>query len=73
MNSANAIGIIGSSNFTHNGMSINTELNALEDQSNIITFDPKNSNQEHGYISWYNEKWNNPQCEEWNGKFIEIL
>ncbi len=69
--SSNAIGIIGSSNFTGNGLTKNTELNALENDSRIVTYEPKNDNQEVGHLYWFDEFWN--ESEEWNHHFTEIL
>lgn len=67
-----AIGIVGSSNFTKAGLTSNTELNALQDNYQIITFKPS-GNQENGYLSWFDEIWNDPQAEIWTGDFKNIL
>ena len=40
-NIENAIGIIGSSNFTHNGLLGNTELNDVEYDHRIVNYIPK--------------------------------
>jgi ERCC4-related helicase len=69
----NAIGVIGSSNFTNAGLTKNRELNALEDDSKVVQFDPKNDKQEHGHLSWFEDIWNDKGCEDWTGKFIELL
>ncbi|MBP6881657.1 MAG: NgoFVII family restriction endonuclease [Candidatus Pacebacteria bacterium] len=45
--SAEAVGIIGSSNFTRNGFTTNTELNALESDHRVVTFTPKNGDSPH--------------------------
>lgn len=68
----NAIGIVGSSNFTKAGLTSNTELNSLQDQYQIVTFRPS-GNQEHGYLSWFDEIWNEPDAEVWTGEFQNIL
>ena len=68
----NAIGIVGSSNFTRAGLTSNTELNSLQDQYQIVTFRPS-GNQEHGYLSWFDEIWNDPEAEVWTGDFKNIL
>lgn len=68
-----AIGIIGSSNFTNAGLTENLELNSLESDERIITYQPKNSSDQHGHLSWFNEIWNSENAEEWNGTFRDIL
>ena len=49
--SKSAIGIIGSSNFTRNGLTTNLELNAGESDSRVVQFKP-NEDQENGHLSW---------------------
>lgn len=71
--SNDAVGIIGSSNFTGAGLTKNRELNALEDDSKVVRYEPKNSDDEHGHLSWFDELWNDPRSENWSGKFAEIL
>ncbi len=71
--SAEAIGIIGSSNFTRNGFTTNTELNALESDHRVVTFMPKNDTQETGHLSWFDTKWNDEMTEEWSGQFTELI
>ncbi len=68
-----AIGVIGSSNFTKNGLTTNRELNAGEDDQRLIQFNPKNKDQEHGHLSWFEEVWTDDDCIEWTGKFIELI
>lgn len=68
-----AIGIIGSSNFTSAGLTRNLELNASEDDFQKVTFTPANEAQPHGHLSWFNSIWDDPKSELWNGKFTEIL
>ena len=68
-----AIGIIGSSNFTHAGLTTNTELNSLEDESRIVKYKPENSTDTHGHLSWFNEIWADEKSELWNGEFSEII
>src|SRR3989339_208889 len=67
------IGIIGSSNFTESGLTHNTELNALESDHRIVYFQPKSKDQEAGHLFWFDELWNDPTTEDWDGKFSEIL
>ncbi|MDD3711126.1 MAG: SNF2-related protein [Patescibacteria group bacterium] len=71
--SETAIGVIGSSNFTKNGITSNRELNAGEDDQRVVQFNPKNKNQEHGHLSWFEEVWTDEGCVEWTGKFIELV
>lgn len=71
--SPEAIGIIGSSNFTKAGLSDNAELNALDADHRIVTFRPQSSSQETGHLSWFDEMWNDEKTEAWTGQFIELL
>jgi superfamily II DNA or RNA helicase len=71
--SAEAVGIIGSSNFTRNGFTTNTELNALESDHRVVTFTPKNETQETGHLYWFDQKWNDELTEEWTGQFLELV
>ncbi len=72
-NSSEAIGIIGSSNFTQNGLTRNKELNALESDHRIVTFQPKSKEQEVGHLFWFDQFWNDPTTEDWQGRFTELL
>jgi ERCC4-related helicase len=74
-NSSNseAVGIIGSSNFTGAGLTTNTELNALEDESRIVKYRPESKDDEHGHLSWFEEIWADDLSENWNGEFSQIL
>lgn len=71
--SSEAAGIIGSSNFTRNGLTTNIELNALESDHRVVTFQPKTEDQEVGHLFWFDELWNDEKTEPWEGKFIELL
>lgn len=71
--SEEAIGIIGSSNFTKNGLTHNTELNALESDHRVVTFQPKNKKQEAGHLYWFDNFWEDERTEEWNEQFGQIL
>ena len=71
--SETAIGIIGSSNFTKNGLTRNTELNALESDSRIVLSEPKTKSQEVGHLFWFDSFWNDETTEKWNEEFGEIL
>ena len=68
-----AIGIIGSSNFTKNGLTQNTELNALESDHRIVLSEPKTESQEVGHLFWFDSFWNDETTEKWNEEFGEIL
>jgi len=68
-----AIGIIGSSNFTKNGLTQNTELNALESDHRIVLSEPKTELQEVGHLFWFDSFWNDETTEKWNEEFGEIL
>lgn len=71
--SENAVGIIGSSNFTYNGLLANTELNHLENDIHTVLFRPNNEKQANGHLSWFEEYWNNPNSKLWNKNFSEII
>lgn len=68
----NSIGIIGSSNFTKQGLSGNLELNAVEDNNATVNYRRLNHEQHPSHRSWFEELWN--QSEDWNQKFTtEII
>ena len=70
----NAIGIIGSSNFTRNGLLGNTELNDVEYDHRIVNYIPKAENQDPSHRSWFEKLWNDDESIEWTEQFkIEIL
>lgn len=73
LDSREAVGIIGSSNFTRAGLTANIELNALEDDSRIVKSQPRVATDEHGHLSWFQELWDSESSETWNGKFSELL
>jgi len=69
-----AIGIIGSSNFTKNGILKNTELNAVETDHRIVNFIPQGTNLEPSHRSWFENLWNNENSFDWNFQFkTEII
>ncbi len=68
-----AVGIIGSSNFTKNGLTQNTELNALESDHRIVLSEPKTESQEVGHLFWFDSFWEDETTEKWNEEFGEIL
>ncbi|WP_413853320.1 SNF2-related protein [Candidatus Ruminimicrobium bovinum] len=71
--SSNAVGIVGSSNFTKAGLTNNAELNTFEDDYRIVTFQPQADNQGHGHLSWFDELWKSPEAIDWTGDFTKIL
>ncbi|MEG2616014.1 MAG: helicase-related protein [Raoultibacter sp.] len=73
MSSAKAVGIIGSSNFTHAGLTSNAELNWLEQDQHFVLYQPQTEQQEHGHLSWFNELWDDEEAVPWTGAFTEIL
>lgn len=67
----NAIGIIGSSNFTQKGLVGNLELNAVEDNNGTVNYRRLNINQHPSHRSWFEELWND--SEDWNQYFKQEL
>ncbi len=65
----NALGIIGSSNFTRQGLSGNLELNSIEDNNATVNYKRLNVNQHPSHRSWFEELWNN--SEDWSATFNE--
>lgn len=69
--SEGSFGIIGSSNFTRNGLTQNAELNYLETNGMIITAEPKEGSPSKGHICWFNEKWE--QSTPWTNEFVNEI
>ena len=67
----NAVGIIGSSNFTRQGMFGNLELNQLEDNNATVNFLRKNLTQHPSHRTWFEELWND--SEAWSQTFKEEI
>jgi superfamily II DNA or RNA helicase len=67
------VGIIGSSNFTKNGLTQNTELNAVEGDQRVVFYEPKKKEQEVGHLYWFDQKWKDEKTEEWTGEFMELV
>jgi len=65
----NAVGIIGSSNFTKKGLFGNLELNQFEGDSPGVNFIRKNISQHPSHRSWFEDLWEN--SEDWTGVFKE--
>lgn len=72
----NAVGIIGSSNLTYNGINHNSniELNHIEHDERIVKY-PASIEAPNliGHDAWFQELWNNEYSENWNGEFTELL
>lgn len=68
-----AVGVIGSSNFTAAGLTKNLELNYLDDNTHTVIFKPNSENQPHSHLSWFDELWNDPRAQDWNGKFTTLI
>lgn len=70
----NAIGIIGSSNFTRKGLLGNTELNDVESDHRTVNYMPKSDTQDPSHRSWFEKLWNDGMNIDWNRQFkIEVL
>ena len=67
----NAIGIIGSSNFTQRGLFGNLELNQFEDNNATVNFIRKNLTQHPSHRTWFNELWED--SENWSQTFNEEI
>ena len=69
--STSALGIIGSSNFTRNGLRTNLELNAIEHDERVVLYRPENEKQQTGHLAWFDELWG--QADDWSQEFINVL
>src|SRR3990172_4259857 len=70
----NAIGIIGSSNFTRSGLLGNTELNDVESDHRIVNYITKGDTQDPSHRSWFDKLWCDEMNVDWNRQFkMEIL
>lgn len=67
----NAVGIIGSSNFTKKGLVGNLELNQFEDNNATVNFLRKSISQHPSHRSWFEELWN--ESEDWSQTFKEEI
>ena len=65
----NAVGIVGSSNFTDKGLRGNAELNYVETNWHQVTSLDTSNPKQKSHIVWFNEKWE--QSEPWNKEFLE--
>lgn len=67
-----AVGIIGSSNFTKMGLEHNAELNYLETDPVRVKYRPQPGSKLLGHEAWFDAMWE--QSQDWNGEFInEVL
>lgn len=64
-------GIIGSSNFTKNGLQDNVELNYFERDSARVIATPQKGSNTKGHIFWFDEKWE--ESEAWTKEFLEQI
>ena len=64
-----AVGIIGSSNFTRKGLYGNLELNQFENSNSFVNFIRKNRNQSPSHRSWFEDLW--IDSEDWSRFFKE--
>lgn len=71
MGNKSSFGIIGSSNFTRNGLTQNAELNYLETNGMIITAEPKEGSPSKGHRIWFDEKWE--QSTPWTNEFVNEI
>lgn len=65
----NAVGLIGSSNFTKQGLFGNLELNHFETNNPAVNFIRKNLDQHPSHRSWFEGLWE--ESEEWSRTFRE--
>lgn len=66
-----AKGVIGSSNFTKNGLLENAELNYLETNTLVVTAPDNHYANTKSHLTWFNEKWDEGIL--WTGRFIDII
>lgn len=66
-----SFGIIGSSNFTKQGIEGNAELNWFTSHTQDITARPQMGNPSKGHVCWFEEKW--ALSEEWTQDFLEQI
>ncbi len=66
-----SFGIIGSSNFTKQGIEGNAELNWFTSHTQDITSRPQMGNPSKGHVCWFEEKW--ALSEDWTQEFLEQI
>ena len=67
--SNDAIGIVGSSNFTKKGLEGNAELNYAETNWHQVTSRDASNPSQKSHLRWFEEKW--ALAEAWNREFLE--
>lgn len=63
--------IVGSSNFTKNGLENNAELNYLEINSSVVMANQGDGTTQKGHLLWFFEQWNKSRC--WGKIFIRVI
>lgn len=63
--------IVGSSNFTKNGLENNAELNYLEVNSANVLIQPREGTIQKGHLTWFYEQWD--KSKSWEKIFIRVL
>ena len=66
-----AIGIVGSSNFTQKGLEGNAELNYVETNWHQVTSKDTSNPFRKSHLVWFEEKWS--RSEPWNKVFLEQI
>lgn len=66
-----AIGIVGSSNFTQKGLEGNAELNYMETNWLQVTSKDASNPHQKSHVRWFDEKWD--LSEPWNKQFLEQI
>lgn len=64
-----AVGIVGSSNFTQKGLEGNAELNYVETNWHQVTSKDSSNPLQKSHLLWFDEKWD--QSDPWNKQFLE--
>ncbi|MBP5364627.1 MAG: DEAD/DEAH box helicase family protein [Bacteroidales bacterium] len=63
------IGIVGSSNFTKQGLEGNAELNYCEEEARIVCYPNVEGSTKKGHVVWFEEKW--ALADDWTKEFLE--
>ena len=71
--SSKAIGIVGSSNLTQNGLYGNYELNYIEDNDMVVKYKDENLKSKKGHLRWFEEMWNDENSLDWNFEFLNLV
>lgn len=65
------IGIVGSSNFTKQGLEGNAELNYCEEEARIVCYPNVEGSTKKGHVVWFEEKW--ALADDWTKEFLEQI